>query len=364
MDTEIEVIKDSGDAAPVKPLRVGIIGCGGIAQTHINYYKKFPGVEIVAGADIRPVALETMKTKHGVTAVYEDYNTMLAEMGDQIDAISVCTPNGVHHPAAIAAAKAGKHILCEKPMAMNAVQAQEMSDVAKANGVEFVIGFQHRFEPRSKALRDLVQSGALGDILYVRSQALRRRGIPNWGVFGHKDKQGGGPLIDIGVHILEASHSIIGRPKPLTATGNTFTFLGNTDSKVVSQWAGWDYKTYTVEDAAYGMIRFENGTMLTLEASFVAHIPEDVFNIQIMGTKGGAIWDGSKLFTDYNGYMVNGEIPYIGKWDMWEYKLRHFVEVARDGRENEAPAQDGVMVQKMLDGIYASAEAGKEVVIE
>lgn len=363
MNTEIETLTE-GTTGPTKTLRVGIIGCGGIAQTHISYFNKLGGVKVVTGADIKPAALERMREKHGVEALYEDFNEMLKEQADNIDAVCVCTPNGVHAPAAIAAANAGKHVLCEKPMAMNAKEAQAMADAAKAAGVEFVIGFQHRYEPRSKVVRDLVQSGALGDILYVRSQALRRRGIPNWGVFGQKQLQGGGPMIDIGVHILETSHNIIGNPKPVSATGNTFTFMGNKKSDVKSQWAGWDYETYTVEDMAVGMIRFDTGTMLTIESSFVAHIEEDIFNLQIFGTKGGAIWDGSKIYTDYNGYMVNATPSYIGKWDLWDYKMKHFIEVARDGRPNEAPAEHGVMVQKMLDGVYASAEAGKEVAID
>ncbi|GAB4463095.1 MAG: Gfo/Idh/MocA family oxidoreductase [Armatimonadaceae bacterium] len=363
MDTEVSVVSEGG-ASDAKPLRVGIIGCGGIAQTHIRYLKQFPGVSIVCGADIRPAALEHMRSAHNVELLFEDFNQMLKEVGDAVDAISVCTPNGVHAPAAIAAANAGKHVLCEKPMAMNAKEAQEMADAAKANGVEFVIGFQHRYEPRSQVLRDMVNAGEFGKIMYVRAQALRRRGIPNWGVFGRKELQGGGPMIDIGVHILETAHSIIGTPRPVSATGNTWTFLGNTQSDVKSVWAGWDYETYTVEDMAVGMIRFDNGAMLTLESSFVAHIEQDVFNIQIMGEKGGAIWSTSQIFMDYNNYMVNSTPAYIGKWDMWEYKMRHFVEVARDGRKNEAPAEHGVMVQKMLDGIYAAAEAGKEVTID
>ena len=363
MDTAVETL-DTSSQEPVKPIRIGVIGCGGIAQTHLRYLTKIPGVQIVCGADIEPAALDRMKSKWGVEAVYADFNEMLKEVGDGVDAISVATPNGVHESAALAALNAGKHVLCEKPMAMNARQAQAMADAAKENGVEFVIGFQHRFEPRSKVLRDLVQSGAIGDVLYVRAQALRRRGIPNWGVFGQKQLQGGGPMIDIGVHIIEASHSIIGTPKPVSATGNTFTFLGDKPSNVVSVWPNWDHKTYTVEDMAVGMIRFDTGAMLTIEASFVAHIPEDVFNIQIFGTKGGAIWDGSKIFTDFNNYMINATPPFIGNWDMWEYKMRHFVDVARDGRKNEAPAAHGVMVQKMLDGVYASAEAGKEVAID
>ena len=363
MQTEVNALRTVEESSS-KPLRVAIVGCGGIAQTHIKYLTAIPGVSVVAGADINPAALDRMKSAHGVTSLYENYETMLKEVGHTFDAVSICTPNGVHFAPAVAAANAGKHVLCEKPMAMNAVQAQEMADAAKKNGVEFVIGFQHRFEPRSKVLRDMVEAGAFGKILYVRAQALRRRGIPNWGVFGQKQLQGGGPMIDIGVHILETSHSIIGTPTPITATGNTFTFLGNTDSSVRSVWAGWDHKTYTVEDMAVGMIRFDTGAMLTIESSFVAHIERDIFNLQIFGEKGGAIWDGSKIYTDLNDYMVNMTPSYIGDWDMWDYKLRHFAGVARGERKNEAPAEHGIMVQKMLDGVYASAEAGREVAIK
>lgn len=362
MDTEISTVSTQ-DEGEVKPLRVAFIGSGGISRTHTGYFNKMKGVSVVACADIAPAALDWYKTNQKVEHLFSDYNEMLREVGDQIDAVSVCTPNGVHREAAVAALNAGKPVLGEKPMAMNAVEAQEIADAAKANGVEFVIGFQHRFEPRSKVLRDQIQSGAFGKILYVRAQALRRRGIPNWGVFGRKELQGGGPMIDIGVHIIEASHNIIGNPKPVSATGNTFTYIGDKPSEVASQWPGWDYKTFTVEDLAVGMIRFDTGAMLTIESSFSAHIEKDVFNIQIMGEKGGAIWDGSQIFTDTNGYMLNATPGFVPKYDYWEYKMRHFVEVVRDGRTNEAPAEHGVMVQKMLDGVYASAAAGKEVEI-
>jgi predicted dehydrogenase len=249
---------------------------------------------------------------------------------------------------------------------MNAKQAQEMADAAKKHKTEFVIGFQHRFEPRSKVLRDMIAEGRFGKILYVRAQALRRLGIPNWGVFGQKHLQGGGPMIDIGVHIIESAHSIIGAPRPVAATGNTFTFVGDKPSTVVADkyCAGWDYKTYTVEDMAVGMIRFDTGAMLTIESSFVAHIEKDVFGIQIFGEKGGAIWETSQIFTNMGDYMVNSTPSYIGHWDAFEYKMRHFVDVARGERKNEAPATHGVMVQKMLDGVYAAADAGHEVKID
>jgi predicted dehydrogenase len=364
LDTEIATISE-GSVVEAKPLRIGFIGCGGIAQTHMGYFTKMPGVTIVAGADIRQVALDNMTSKWGVPAshLFTDFNEMLKAVGSDIDAISVCTPNGVHAAAAIAAANAGKDILCEKPIAMNPVEAQAMADAVHANGVKFVMGFQHRYEPRSKYVRDLIEQGALGKIMYVRAQALRRRGIPNWGVFGRKELQGGGPMIDIGVHILDTAHSLIGNPKPITASGNTWTWMGDKPSGVKSQWPNWDHETYTVEDLAAGMIRFENGTILTLESSFCNHIKEDVFDIQIMGEKGGVIWSTSDTYTDWEGYMINAKPAFYPNWDMWQYKLQHFVDVVRDGRTNECPVEHGVMVQKMLSGIYASAEQGKEVSI-
>ena len=362
MDTKIEAIGAKKQKAK-KTLRLGFIGMGGIANHHANMYKKIGGVDLVCGCDIRPEANEHFKNVHGIQNTYVDFKKMLKEFKD-VDAIDVCTPNGVHAPAAIAAAEAGKNVFCEKPMAMNAKDGQAMADAAKRNGVKFVMGFQHRYEPRSFAIREQIEAGKFGKILYVRAQALRRRGIPNWGVFGQKKLQGGGPMIDIGVHILDTAFSITGCPKPVSATANTFTFLGNKKSNVKSQWPNWDHKTYTVEDMAVGMIRFDTGMMLTLESSFVAHLEQDVFNIQVFGEKGGAIWSTSDMYFDMGSYMMNAKPAFLGNWDMWNYKMTHAIEVFRDGRKNECPAEHGVTVQKMLDGVYASAAAGKEVAID
>lgn len=201
-------------------------------------------------------------------------------------------------------------------------------------------------------------------MLYVRAQAMRRRGIPSWGVFGQKEKQGGGPMIDIGVHILETAHSMIGSPKPVSALGMTYTYLGNKKPEALPPWGEWDWKTYNVEDLAVGMIKFETGTTLLIESSFAAHIEKDIWNITLMGEKAGANWESSELFTDVNGYMVNSKPSFIGTWDNFSYKMKHWVEVCRDARENECPAEHGLMVQKMLDAIYASSAAGKEVKID
>jgi predicted dehydrogenase len=342
---------------------VGFIGAGGIALTHMSYLKKMEGVEIVAAADVSEKALAKAKQEYQIPHTFADYNAMLKEV-KEIDAVSVCTPNGLHCANTVAALNAGKHVMVEKPMAMTAQEGQQMLDAAKKAGKQLIVGFQSRFDPRTKFIRDQINAGTFGNLMYVRAQALRRRGIPNWGVFGRKDLQGGGPMIDIGVHILETAHYMMGSPRPVSVSGNTWTYLGHKPSEIACAWPGWDHANYTVEDLAAGIIRFDNGAMLTIEASFVAHIEKDVFNIQLMGEKAGANWETSQIFTDQGGYMMNMTPGWLGKWDHFEFKMKHFVEVCRDGRKNESPGEHGLLVQKMLDGVYQSSAAGKEVRIE
>jgi len=346
-----------------RTFRIAFIGAGGIALTHIKHLKAVDGVEVVAAADISEKSLNRARDQHSIPRLYADYRKMLAEEKD-LDAVSVCTPNALHAENAIAALEAGRHVLVEKPMAMNAAECRRMVEAARKADRRLVVGFQYRFDARSAMLRRQIEAGEFGRILYVRCQALRRRGIPNWGVFGRKDLQGGGPLIDIGVHVLEMAHYMVGSPRPLAATGKTWTYIGNRPCDVACNWPNWDYKTYSVEDLAAGLVRLEGGAMLSIEASFAAHIEKDVWNVQIMGEKGGAVWEPVQVFRDCGGYMVNQTPFFTGKVDPFEAKMRHFVEVCRDGRPCIATGEHGLMVQQMIDAIYASSEAGREVPVE
>lgn len=356
-----------------KTFKIGFIGTGGISHAHAKGYKKVDGVEIVAGCDIKQDALDRFSDAWGKDIrQYKDYREMLRKEKD-IDAISVCTPNGVHMAPTIAALQAGKHVIVEKPMAMNTKEAKAMHEASKKAKRHLTIGFQWRFDHRSRMIRKQIESGEFGKILYVRVQALRRRGIPNWGVFGQKKLQGGGPMIDIGVHCTEMAHYMMGAPKPVTATGNTWTYIGDKPMKALCTWPNWDYKTYTVEDLAVGMVRFADGAMMTIESSFCAHIEKDEWNVQIMGEKGGAVWESGKVFKDLDGYMWNMQSPCLGggggadglDWsNIFNVKMRNFVECARDGKEDIAEGIHGVYVQQILDGVYGSAAAGKEVAIK
>lgn len=344
-----------------KKVRIGFIGSGGIARYQMSKLKDLADVEIVAVSDVSPVALNLAKKEIGVEKTFADWKDLLKIK--ELDAVSVCTPNKLHCDPTIAALNAGLHVLVEKPMAMNAKEAAKMVEAAKKKKKLLQIGFQWRFTPVAQMLRKQVESGSLGDIAYVRVQALRRRGIPNWGVFGRKDLQGGGPMIDIGVHLLEMAHYVIGSPKPISALGSCYTYLGNKKCDTLCPWPNWDHKTYTVEDLAVGMLKFANGTTLVIESSFAAHIEKDVFGVQIMGTKGGATSSPAKIFTDHNGYMMNMEPSFMGEQDDFAFKMKHFVDCIRGQVQCMAPGEDGLMVQKMLDGIYKSSEAGKEVKI-
>lgn len=347
-----------------KKLRVAFIGAGGIAGTHMRCYAEMADVEMAAMADVSRTAMEKWAKQYGIPDSFTDYNLMLRKV--RPDAVSVCTPNGLHAPATIAALRAGAHVIVEKPMAMNAKEAEAMIRAAKQARRKLVIGFQQRFDPKAQFIRRAVEDGALGRVLFGRVQALRRRGIPNWGVFGRKELQGGGPLIDIGVHVLEVTHYVMGSPRPVLASGAAWTYLGNRKSDVVCQWPNWDYKTYTVEDLAVGQIRFENGAVIHIESSFAAHIQENVWNFQLMGEKGGATWDPPVLARDQSGYMVNTSPGWLPKADfggIFGAKMRNFVEHVLYDAPTLAPAEHGLMVQKMLDALYASAEQGREVKI-
>jgi predicted dehydrogenase len=274
----------------------------------------------------------------------------------------------VHAAPAIDALNAGCHVIVEKPMAMNPAQCKKMIETAAKNKKKLSVGFQYRYHPNTEFITRARDEGQFGNVMFVKCQALRRRGIPNWGVFGQKELQGGGPMIDIGVHVIEMAHYTMGSPKPIAASGNTWTYLGDKKSDVVSQWPNWDYKTYTVEDLAIGQIRFDNGAILQIEASFAAHIKEDIWNFTLVGDKGGASWDPPGIFTDRAGTMTNTNPAFLSNktdfHNLFISKLRNWVDGCTKGTELRAPGEAGLAVQKMLDGIYRSAAAGKEVRID
>jgi len=347
-----------------KKLRVGIIGAGGIAGAHVKELKEIPEVELVAAADVVEANRTKALNEWGCQEVFEHWKDMLKS--SKLDAVSVCTPNSLHYQPTIDALNAGCHVIVEKPLAMNAKEGTKMVELAKKKGLHCTIAFQQRYNPETQMIKRAVEAGTLGDIMVARVHAMRRRGIPNWGVFGRKDLQGGGPMIDIGVHAMEMAHYAMGLPKPIAASGKVWTYMGDKPSEAVSMWPNWDHKSYTVEDLAVGMIRFENGAVMMVESSFAAHIgPEDeVMRFELIGTKGGARTNPAALFYDRDGTMLNVTPGFLPKNESFTVKMRNWVDVCLGRMEDQSPAFHGLMIQKMLDGIYLSAEKGGEVAIK
>jgi len=343
-------------------IRVGVIGCGGIAKrSHIPNLVSQPDVEVVAICDVYNEVCEVVAEEHKIPHVFTDYNDLLAM--DEIDAVDICTPNFAHKDPAIAALQAGKHVLVEKPIARNATEGQEMVDAARKSGKKFMVAQCCRWLPDSLALKRFIDGGAMGEMYYARIQAIRRRGIPSWGVFTDKEKQGGGPLIDIGVHILDTTLWLLGHPKPVAASGATYTKFGNRPG-IFGAWGPWDHTNFTVEDFAAGFVRFENGLTLSIESSFAANIEKDRMSLAIMGTEGGCQTDPLKLFREEHGTLIDISPTSLPASNMYAAEIRGFIDSIKNDTEPPVTGEQALLVMKILDGIYKSSELGREVKID
>ncbi|MBQ3935260.1 MAG: Gfo/Idh/MocA family oxidoreductase [Clostridia bacterium] len=346
--------------------RIGIIGCGNISHCHLGGYKAMPDrVELVACCDIDEPKAKAYAEANGFKSYYKDYNEMLAK--EELDAVSVCTWNAAHCGATVAALNAGCNVLCEKPMAMNASEADEMLAAAKRSGKLLMIGFVRRFGNDADILKSFIDAGSMGELYFAKATYLRRNGCPG-GWFGDKEYSGGGPLIDLGVHVIDLCRYLAGCPKPVSVYGVTYDNLGDNRAGGDKGWVsksslGIDFK-YSVEDFATALIRFENGFTMNVEASFNLNIKNDVGNIELFGTKAGARIDPQiEFFTDMNGRFVdirpsgNTALDFNG---LFNREMFHFIDCVRDGVPCRAPAEDGVMLMKILDAIYESAATGHE----
>ena len=352
-------------------LKVAVIGNGGISGVHLRGYSLNPDVEIYALCDINEERLNRRGDEYHVDPArrFTDVNEMLAAC-PEIEAVSVCTWNAAHAQCAIAALNAGKHVLCEKPMAMTVEEAEAMQAAAEKNNRLLMIGFVRRFGNDCAIMKDFIDNGYFGDIYYAKATYLRRKGCPG-GWFGDKARSGGGPLIDLGVHIIDLCRYLMGNPKPVSVYGATFNKLGNR-SNIKSQVGYVSQKKenediFNVEDLATAMIRFDNGSVLQIEASFSLNIEKDEGVLQFFGTKAGAKLDPElTIYSEMNDYMTNVKLANstaLSFDGLFENEINHFVECVRTGKPCRNPAQDGVTLMKILTGIYKSAETGHEVLI-
>jgi predicted dehydrogenase len=352
-----------------KKLKIGIIGSGGIAQgCHIPGYRSVSDLcEVVAVCDTNPEAAQKAATKFDIPRIYSNYKDLLAD--PEIDALSITTPNAFHMQPTIDALRAGKHVLCEKPLAMNAAEAKLMCRAAKESGKILQVGLQQRFAGTTAFLKKYIEGGNMGDIYYARAQALRRRGVPGWGVFIDKEKQGGGPLIDIGVHILDVTLFLMGYPKPVSASGKTWNQLG-TNPELFNNWGDYDRSKFTVEDFAVGMIKFENGAVIVLESSFMANLDGNPYRTQLFGTKAGADLNlggepALRIYTEQNRQLFNLEPANVPKVDApHEVEVQQFVDAIVHNKPSPVPGEQGLILNAIFDALYTSSDTGKEQTVD
>ncbi|MDD4889045.1 MAG: Gfo/Idh/MocA family oxidoreductase [Phycisphaerae bacterium] len=299
-----------------------------------------------------------------------DYHDLLAIK--ELDAISVCTPNLLHSQITVDAFRAGKHVLCEKPMAMTGAEAQKMNDAAAKARKKLQIGLMNRFRSDANYIKKLVAEGTLGNIYYARCHAIRRRGVPSWGVFGQLDKQGGGGVIDIGVHMMDLTWWLMGCPQPVAISGATYRTIGNTPGHA-GCFGAWDWKTYTVEDFAVGLVRFKNGATMSIECGFCVNLDKPDESVHIVGDKGGAGLSPLSVQLEASGHLLDCTPNDIGTMDLflagkkasnYDTEVASFCRAVLDNKPVHVPGTEVIWVQKMINGLYASAKAGKEVAIK
>lgn len=340
-------------------LRVGVIGLG-MGRGHIENFRKHPKVEVVAIADTDPKRLQERGDEFAVKGRYADALEMLAK--EKLDIVSVATPNKFHKPLTIAALKAGAHVLCEKPMAMSAAEAEAMLAAARKAKRRIMINFSFRFTPQSRALRREVDAGLLGDVYYARTTWMRRRGMPGFGGwFGTKALSGGGPLIDLGVHRLDLALWLMGYPEPDWVLGSTYNHIASAKAKA-------EGKTFDVEDLASAYIRFKNGASLVLEASWAGNIKErERMETHLLGTKGGLrqrnldetyVFESEFYFErDGQQYDLRPHEPIPGS----NSSMEHFADAILNDTPHIADGTEGLTVMRLLDAVYASAEQGAPI---
>jgi len=348
-------------------IRIGVIGTGSIASLHLDSYKNNPGADIAAICDVNEARARTVAEKYGASKVFTDYHALLAD--PDIDAVSICTWNNTHAPISIAALQAGKHVLVEKPLCRTVEEAYEVERAVRESGKLLQVGFVRRYDPGAKMLREFVDRGEFGELYYAKASTIRRLGNPG-GWFADVERSGGGPLIDVGVHVIDLCWYLMGRPKPVSVSGNTYRKLGNRSNiQHLSFYKAADYDASknTVEDLANAIIRFENGASIMVDVSYTLHAKKDEGSVKLFGNKGGFEIDPRiVMVAEKHNTILNIE-PQLDSTagfsagEAFQNEIDHFVACVASGEQPLSPVADGVQMMKMLCGIYESAAKGAEI---
>ncbi len=360
---------------------MGVIGTGLIADfAHLPAYRE-AGATVVAVADVVESRAARMANKYDVAQVYTDYRRLLERK--DIEAVSVCVPNYLHAPIVLDALAAGKHVLVEKPMAMNLAEAKAMEVAAERAGRILMVGFNSRFRPDVVKLRRLIQAGKFGDLYFAETGYIRRRGYPS-GWFTVKAESGGGPVVDIGIHVMDFTRYLVGSPLPVSVVATTQNKFGacpvedgTWESSDVREGLR-DGKVFDVEDFATAWIRFDNGLVMTLTTAWTANVPRDRVYSNLLGSLAGASIDSYHpihkrseggadvelldVYTEEAGMVCDMAIPYRNVVTHCA-EIRHFLGVIEGSEAPIMTARDGVVMQAILDAVYQSADQHREVAV-
>ena len=355
----------------MKKLRVGVVGCGGIANgKHLPAMKRNGNFEIVAFCDLVEERAQKAKKEYGTedSKVYTDYTELLKE---DVEAVYVLTPNSSHAPISIAAMEAGKNVMCEKPMAKTYAEAKAMVEAAERTGKILTIGYQNRYRADSVYLKSACENGELGEIYYAKAHALRRRAVPTWGVFLDEEKQGGGPLIDIGTHALDLTLWMMDNYEPEMVMGSVYRKLAD-QKNTGNAWGDWDPEIFTVEDSAFGFVRMKNGATIVLESSWALNTL-DVREAQttLCGTKAGADMADGLRINRVNHSRQSVEKPDLAAGGVAffdgvsekpdDVEQRIFYNAVVNGGPLTVEPRQAMVVTQILEAIYESGRTGKAV---
>jgi predicted dehydrogenase len=353
-------------------LKVGIIGVGGIAEgKHMPALAKIGSVKLAAFCDLVEERATTGAEKYGIkgATVYTDFRQMLAK--EKLDVVHVCTANDTHSMISVAALEAGCHVMCEKPMHRDAAGARAMVQAARLTGKKLTIGYQNRFRADSLYLKKLCEDGELGEIYYAKALAVRRRAVPTWGVFLDKEKQGGGPLIDIGTHALDLTLWMMNNYEPTLALGSVYYKL-NSRENAANAWGPWDPKVYTAEDSAFGFIKFANGATVSLESSWAINLRQaGESRCTLVGTEAGAdMNDGLQINGERFGRLYDNKILLqVGGVDFYDaagdnpadLEAHTWIKAVLNDTAPVVLPEQALVVTEILEALYESGKTGQPV---
>lgn len=350
----------------MNPVRIGIVGTGSISEAHLKAYASHSNAVIVAICDLNEQRAHQVAQKYGADKTYTDYRELFAD--SDVDAISICTWNNTHAQIAIAALQAGKHVLIEKPLCRTVEEALQIEEAVHASGKILQVGFVRRYDSNVQMLRQFADDGEFGNLYYAKATTIRRLGNPG-GWFSDIERSGGGPLIDIGVHVIDLCWYLMGRPKVKTISANTYKKLGNRSNiRNLSFYKAADYDASknTVEDLANALIRFENGASLMVDVSFTLHAKQDEGSVRLYGDKGGFEVDPAiVMVTEKHDTIMNIQPQTDSSSFQFESafqnEINHFIDCVRTGVQPISPVSDGVEMMRILCGIYESAAKGEEI---